>query len=217
MQSFPPTYLYIKQHSITGKLYFGKTTKNPETYNGSGIRWTKHFSYHGKEYIENVWYCLFLDEQSINEFAVNFSKENDIVKSDNWLNLIEETGLSDPIRTLSSRQKMSEAQRGNTKRRGKTHTDAAKEKNRIAHLGKKASEETLEKMRKYSHSQPDEVRQRIKNTLTGTKHTDERIINMKTAKLNKKMKWYSNGEFTKLFTPGTEPSGWTLGRKLTGL
>lgn len=38
-RTFEPTYLYIKQHSITGKLYFGKTVKNPEKYNGSGSPW----------------------------------------------------------------------------------------------------------------------------------------------------------------------------------
>ena len=27
-QNFKPTYLYIKQHTVTGKLYFGKTTKD---------------------------------------------------------------------------------------------------------------------------------------------------------------------------------------------
>lgn len=217
MQNFPPTYLYIKQHSITGKLYFGKTTKNPEQYNGSGTKWLNHINYHGKQYVVNLWYCLFLDEITINEFALSFSKKNDIVNSSAWLNLIEETGLGDPIRTIASRKKMSKAQRGNTKRRGKTHTDSAKEKNRLAHLGKKASEETLEKMRKHSHLQTDEVKQKIKNTLTGTKHSHERILNIRIAKLNKKMKWYNNGEFAKLFTSGTEPSGWTLGRKITGL
>ena len=36
---FSPTYLYIKQHSVTGKLYFGKTSKPypyVENYLGSG-------------------------------------------------------------------------------------------------------------------------------------------------------------------------------------
>lgn len=29
--SFKPTYLYIKQHAVTGKCYFGKTT-NPDPF-----------------------------------------------------------------------------------------------------------------------------------------------------------------------------------------
>ena len=33
------TTLYIKTHKITGLKYFGKTTLNPFTYNGSGSHW----------------------------------------------------------------------------------------------------------------------------------------------------------------------------------
>lgn len=214
MKNFPPTYLYIKQHSITGKLYFGKTTKNPERYNGSGTKWLNHINYYGKQYVNNLWYCLFLDEKSINEFALSFSKQNDIVNSIEWLNLIEETGLGDPIRTLSTRQKMSNAQRGNTKRRGKFHTESAKEKNRLAHLGKKHTEESLMKLRMHSHSQLPETREKIRESLSGKKHTDERILNIKLAKLSKKVKWYTNGIIAKLFTPGNQPIGWKLGRKI---
>lgn len=36
MTIYKPTYLYIKVHSITGMKYFGKTTKNPIKYDGSG-------------------------------------------------------------------------------------------------------------------------------------------------------------------------------------
>lgn len=42
---FRPTFLYIKQHTITGKLYFGKTSKNLDkmlSYKGSGKYWLDH-------------------------------------------------------------------------------------------------------------------------------------------------------------------------------
>jgi len=42
---FQPTYLYIKQHTKTGKLYFGKTGNDPEKYLGSGTRWKRHLNY----------------------------------------------------------------------------------------------------------------------------------------------------------------------------
>lgn len=91
---YTPTYLYIKQHSITGKLYFGKTIKNPEKYYGSGKYWTRHIKTHGKEFVETLWYCMFLDKESIQEFALNFSVYQNIVESDQWLNLIVEDGLN---------------------------------------------------------------------------------------------------------------------------
>lgn len=90
---FKPTFLYIKQHTITGKLYFGKTIKNPEKYLGSGSYWCKHIKKHGKEHVVNLWYCLFYEEQDCKEFALNFSNQNNIVESIDWLNLMEENGI----------------------------------------------------------------------------------------------------------------------------
>lgn len=99
MKIFKPTYLYIKQHSITGKYYFGKTTKNPIDYMGSGKHWTNHIKFHGTKYVVTHWYHLFDDKKELAEFALNFSKEMNIVESDQWLNLKAENGLdggSDP-------------------------------------------------------------------------------------------------------------------------
>lgn len=60
-KNFKPTFVYLKQHTITKKLYFGKTTKeNVETYMGSGVHWGAHIRKHGN-FVETVWYCLFTD------------------------------------------------------------------------------------------------------------------------------------------------------------
>lgn len=94
MTTFKPTYLYIKQHTKTGKLYFGKTTKNDvEKYLGSGNHWRRHYNYHGREYVVTLWYCLFYDKEECNKFALMFSKQENIVQSKEWLNQIFETGL----------------------------------------------------------------------------------------------------------------------------
>ena len=43
MKDFCLTYLYVKKHAVTGKLYFGKTTaKDPIKYPGSGKYWSNH-------------------------------------------------------------------------------------------------------------------------------------------------------------------------------
>lgn len=123
---FIPTYLYIKQHSVTGKLYFGKTyAENPETYLGSGDYWTKHINAHGKEHVVTLWYCLFLDKESIVEFALSCSKMWNIVESDDWANLKEENGLDGGCSFQS---------------------DEAKLKNRLAHIGKRISDEIKRKL-----------------------------------------------------------------------
>lgn len=90
---FKPTYLYIKQHAITGKLYFGKTIKNPEKYMGSGTYWKKHIRKHGKKFVINLWYELFTNMHELTHFALLFSTEMDIVNSEQWANLIVETGV----------------------------------------------------------------------------------------------------------------------------
>jgi hypothetical protein len=92
-QTFVPTFLYIKKHTITGKLYFGKTIKNPEKYNGSGKYWLRHIKCHGKEHIETLWYCLYTDKQILMDAAISFSKLWNVANSSSWLNLKEETGV----------------------------------------------------------------------------------------------------------------------------
>ena len=90
---FKPTYLYIKQHSVTGMLYFGKTVQNPEKYLGSGTYWNSHISKHGKEHVVTLWYCLFFEKDSIVEFALSFSNQHNITESELWANLKPENGL----------------------------------------------------------------------------------------------------------------------------
>jgi hypothetical protein len=93
-QQFKPTYLYIKQHAITGKLYFGKTARNNvEKYNGSGIHWSRHVKTHGKDKVVTLWYCLFTDIDNLVETALKMSEIMNIVESDDWLNFKPETGL----------------------------------------------------------------------------------------------------------------------------
>jgi hypothetical protein len=92
--NFKPTYLYIKQHTETGKLYFGKTTrKNVERYTGSGIHWGRHITAHGKDKVVTLWYCLFTDIETLVETAVAMSDIMDITGSNNWLNFKPESGL----------------------------------------------------------------------------------------------------------------------------
>lgn len=137
---FIPTYLYIKRHSVTGKLYFGKTVGDPEIYNGSGKHWKRHIKLHGVEYVETLWYCLFLDQEQCTEFALNFSRQNNIVYSDDWLNLIDENGLNG----------------GSPSRAGSKHSQESKVKISNSLSGKQVSPETKMKMSasKRGKSQP---------------------------------------------------------------
>ncbi len=90
----PPTVLYIKQHSVTGLKYFGKTTRDPYKYNGSGKHWVPHIKKHGRKHIitTNV-FGPFTNSIAISEFALAFSKDHNIVNSDLWANQKPENGI----------------------------------------------------------------------------------------------------------------------------
>ena len=112
-----PTYLYIKQHSITKKKYFGKTIrKDPLKYLGSGNYWKEHINKYGKEFVETIWLSDLYYDTSISEHALHFSCENNIVKSNDWANLMPETGLegfvSDFPMSAETKAKMSAAKKG---------------------------------------------------------------------------------------------------------
>ena len=131
-----PTYLYIKQHSITKKKYYGKTTRDPYTYNGSGKVWTRHINKHGKEHIVTLWVSELYYDTSIVEVALKFSVDNDIVKSKEWANMKLENGLDGCLP-------------------GVKHTEKAK-----ANMRKPRSEEAKVNMRKSEeHKANQSVRQ----------------------------------------------------------
>lgn len=152
---FEPTFLYIKQHAITGKCYFGKTTKkDPTKYLGSGTYWTPHVKKHGKEHVETLWFKLFTDQAECTRVALLFSEQQDIVKSDLWLNLIPEDGLSgfpNGERSPEIRAKISD------KNKNRFCSEETRAKISNARTGIKKSVETRAKM-----SKPKSVETRTK-------------------------------------------------------
>jgi len=92
MKEFIPTYLYIKQHRVTGLKYIGKTIKNPIHYKGSGKYWLRHLKKHGY-IVDTIWYQLYNDAKSLTEAAIKLSLDNNIVESIEWANQKAENGL----------------------------------------------------------------------------------------------------------------------------
>lgn len=80
-------YLYVKTNTKTGLKYFGKTIQSDyESYKGSGVYWITHNNKHGWDYTTEL-IAQFEDIEKAKEFAINFSKENNIVESNEWANL----------------------------------------------------------------------------------------------------------------------------------
>ena len=89
--------LYIATHNTTGLKYFGKSTKYftqedlQKYYHGSGKYWTNHIKKHGDDVTMEIYGIYNLEE--VEEKALTFSEENNIVESLNWANLKMENGL----------------------------------------------------------------------------------------------------------------------------
>lgn len=155
--NFLPTFLYIKQHSITKKCYFGKTTKNPETYLGSGLHWKRHILLHGPDNVETLWYSLFYDKDECVKFALLFSEQQEIVESDNWLNVKKENGLDGGGRD------------------GSKHSPETKAKMALARLGKPQSKETIAKRAAALRGKPlsQSHKEKISSVRTGSITSEE--------------------------------------------
>ena len=142
MKAFKPTWLYVKQHNVTGLKYFGKTISDPISYKGSGIVWTRHLNKHGND-VSTVWVQLFEDSNSIKEYALKFSLENNIVESKEWANLKQEDGhmggYYGPV-TAETRRKIGE------KRKSHRHTEESKKKIGEKSKGRSLSEEWKRKI-----------------------------------------------------------------------
>ncbi len=92
MKEFRPTYLYVKTHNVTGLKYFGKTTKDPFSYLGSGKYWISHLRIHGTDITTEI-VGFFTDADECQLIAKEFSKKHNIVESSQWANIQVETGL----------------------------------------------------------------------------------------------------------------------------
>ena len=96
VSKFKPCRLYIKE--LEGMKYFGKTSRDPYKYTGSGIVWKDRIKKYGKANIKTIWVSdWFYDPQTIQEYALKFSKDNKIVESSEWANLRAENGINGGI------------------------------------------------------------------------------------------------------------------------
>ena len=89
-------YLYVKTHRVTGLKYFGMTRKDdPYKYKGSGKKWKRHIRKHGYDVTTDI-VGMFENIEEASDFALRFSKENNIVESNEWANLIPEDVIGVP-------------------------------------------------------------------------------------------------------------------------
>jgi hypothetical protein len=201
-------YLYIKTHNKTGLKYFGKTTKkDPHKYTGSGTYWKRHLHKHGADYTTQI-VSQFDDESLCEEFALKFSKEHDIVNSNEWANLQEENGITGAPKghpghkfTLEQLQNLSETtkQRWNdpqyrtkikeaqidswTEQRRQQQGKRLTGKKRPDHSEKMKGRKLHETHPFFNDYKTEEHKQKIKEALTGIPKSEEHKNKLRVPKL----------------------------------
>lgn len=102
LKNFKPTRLYIKLHTKTDLLYFGKSVREDvRSYMGSGVYWKSNLQKYGNEYVVTLWVSKwFYDPYELQKFALDFSREKNIVNGIDengkkiWANLKDEDGIN---------------------------------------------------------------------------------------------------------------------------
>ena len=150
-------YLYIKRCSHCELKYFGVTIRNPFIYRGSGKYWNAHLKSHKCKH-DTIEVFGFDDFELCQEFAILFSIEHDIVASDQWANLKEETGGAGGRPSFETRFLMRAA------KLGKKHSEEHARNIGLGNTGKKRSVQ-------FSLNQSN--MQKENNWNLGRKHTQE--------------------------------------------
>lgn len=202
--------LYVKIHNDTGLKYFGKTTKDPMKYKGSGKYWKKHLTKHGDN-IRTEIVGIFYSKEEAEKFAINFSEQNNIVSSPEWANLIIENGLDgapngheghvfteEQLSKISStskerwsdpeyKKKLSEKQKSAwTEERKLAQIQRLKGKKRPEHSEIMKAKKIPEKFNRKSIKNTEEHNKKISDALKGKQKTEEHIKNIRDSKLSRR-------------------------------
>ncbi len=84
-------FLYVKTHNTTGLKYLGYTTRDPETYSGSGTYWKRHLKVHGRNLTTEI-IGTYSSHQELKEAGVYYSQLFGVETSEEWANLKTEQG-----------------------------------------------------------------------------------------------------------------------------
>jgi hypothetical protein len=169
-------YLYVKTHNVTGLKYLGKTTKDPYSYKGSGKYWVRHIKKYGYDVTTDVVFQTD-DPLVFKTFSVQYSVEHDIVNSNEWANLMLETGSggdNPSSRTPAAIAKARDTRIRNNKPR-KPWSDETNRKRSETHTGMKRSAESIAKriatMKARGIVCSEEHKRKISEALKGRKNT----------------------------------------------
>ena len=154
--------LYLKKCLCScEKLYFGFTTQNIETYNGSGVEWTKHLKTHNKGH-KNIFIYEFENEELCEWFAIEYSYVNDIVKSQKFFNkMIECLSGGDTFNMKTDKEKK-EINKKNSEKKKLYWENLSEEKKK--ERNEKSSKSLKLSWKNKSEEEKEEIRSKIKKS-----------------------------------------------------
>lgn len=147
-------------------------------YKGSGVVWTKHMREHGFD-VKVGLLGFYIDKDRCLNAAKNFSIENNIVDSDEWANLVIETGKNGAI-LAGERNPFY----------GRKHSPEVIERIKVQKLGisvNKGAYRSPEQRAKISASLKGRKNQAVALAMTGRKLSEE--TKAKIAEAGKKRVW----------------------------
>jgi len=182
-------YLYVKQHSITGLKYFGKTTsKNPYTYLGSGKRWLNHINKHGKDCVDTIALWKFNSIIDAQQFAISYSIANNIVESNQWANLqIENAVDGAPAGNILSNQTKNKISKALI---GKSRTITENHKQKLSDAAKRRSTEYYTRLSENlkGRTLSESHKENLSKSHIGNKHSDQTRAKMKASQALRRLK-----------------------------
>lgn len=209
-------YTYKMIHLPTGRVYIGQRKlpkgKNPESdrYYGSGKIWKRIYSKHKDECIK-VILGIYDTKEAVNQAEVELVAHYKSVWGKFCVNVTDGGEGWSHKHSLESRKKMSETRRNWTPEqralvsaklsasspnrgkpaynRGVRPSEEAIEKNRLAHIGKKASDETKRKIGEASKGRKhtEESKQKIREAAKGRKISTEQRKKLSNALKGRKL------------------------------
>lgn len=165
-------YLYVKESPL-GLKYLGITNKDPYSYKGSGKYWRRHLKAHDIK-IKDIKTTILLetfDKEELKEKSLYYSNLWNIVESDEWANLMPESGYGTFGRKFSEETKANM----NKDKLGKKLTEEHRKKLSDSGKGKSKSEE-------FRKSRTGD-----KNPFYGKTHSKEVLDKIIKANLGKKI------------------------------
>ena len=106
-------YIYLKIHRKAKVFYLGRTSYDPYTYRGSGKTWKRLLKKHGNDVKTIVLRQFDESDPGLYLFCRWLSDKWNIVNSNRFANLMEETGEARYVsHTADTRKKIGEASKG---------------------------------------------------------------------------------------------------------